>query len=53
MGRRYAGVIVDIKAAAVDRIFTYSIPEHLDISVGHRVLVPFGPRKLEGYIISI
>ena len=53
IGKRYAGVIVDIKATAVDRIFTYSIPEHLEISVGHRVLVPFGPRKLEGYVIRI
>lgn len=49
----YAGVIVDIRAEAVDRIFTYRIPSHLQIEVGHRVLVPFGPRRLEGYVIRL
>ena len=49
----YAGVIVDVKAEAVDRIFTYRIPPHLNVEVGHRVLVPFGPRRLEGYVINL
>ncbi|MGI6149409.1 MAG: primosomal protein N' [Limnochordia bacterium] len=49
----YAGVIVDIKAEAVDRIFTYRIPDNLPVEVGHRVLVPFGPRRLEGYVIRL
>lgn len=48
----YAGVIVDVKADAVDRIFTYRIPSGLAVEIGHRVLVPFGPRKLEGYVIK-
>lgn len=49
----YAGVIVDVKAEAVDRIFTYRVPPHLHIGLGHRVLVPFGPRRLEGYVIKL
>ena len=48
-----AQVIVDIKAYAVDRIFDYIIPQHLSISIGMRVKVPFGPREIEGYVIAI
>ena len=51
----YAGVIVDVRAEAVNRIFQYSIPNSLrdQIRIGHRVLVPFGSRKLEGYVIEL
>lgn len=51
----YAGVIVDVRAEAVNRIFQYEIPEKLreQIQLGHRVLVPFGPRKLEGYVVQL
>lgn len=51
----YAGVIVDVRAEAVDRIFQYAIPADLLplLTVGHRVLVPFGPRKVEGYVVEI
>lgn len=51
----YAGVIVDVRAEAVDRIFQYGIPEKLvpQIKIGHRVLVPFGPRKVEGYVVEL
>ena len=38
----YAEVIVDIAHTAVDKRFTYRIPEALPVSVGHHVLVPFG-----------
>lgn len=48
-----AEVIVDILDSAVDKIFDYIIPDDLNLSVGHRVLVPFGKRNLEGYIIKI
>ncbi len=49
----YAGVIVDLRVDAVDKVFQYGIPDnmtHLDI--GHRVLVPFGSRRIEGYVIN-
>lgn len=48
-----AEVIVDILNSAVDKIFDYLIPEGLNLDVGYRVLVPFGNRSLEGYIIKI
>jgi primosomal protein N' (replication factor Y) len=50
----YAGVIVDVRAEAVDRIFQYSIPDKLagKLELGHRVLVPFGHRRVEGYVVE-
>ena len=46
-----AEVIVDVMSSEVDRVFDYNIPSSLDdITVGFRVLVPFGNRKIEGYI---
>lgn len=52
--KRYAEVIVDVKAAQVDRPFHYEIPAGWEerVYVGTRVIVPFGPRRLEGYIVG-
>ena len=52
---QYAGVIVDVRADAVNRIFQYRIPAPFKdkIEIGHRVLVPFGRRKLEGYVVEL
>lgn len=50
---RYAQVIVDLSADAVDRLFTYSVPEGMHIEPGWQVEVPFGPRSLEGFVIAI
>jgi primosomal protein N' (replication factor Y) len=49
---RYAQVIVDIAHADVDRVFTYSIPEGLEVVRGMRVQVPFGRQVLEGYVLG-
>jgi len=49
-----AEVIVDVLSSEVDKVFDYEIPSSLcDIDVGYRVLVPFGNRKIEGYIVKI
>lgn len=50
-----ASVIVDVPAKQTDRPFDYRIPEHLEgvITPGMRVIVPFGPRKIQGFVISI
>ncbi|MBQ8506110.1 MAG: primosomal protein N' [Clostridia bacterium] len=50
---RYANVIVDLSAEALDRLFSYSIPEDMDLLPGQQVLLPFGPRKIEGFVVSI
>lgn len=48
-----AEVIVDVLASEVDRVFDYDIPSSFEyITPGYRVLVPFGNRKIEGYVIS-
>ena len=49
----YAYVLVEIKAKALDKTFVYRIPEGLNVQVGIRVLVPFGFRKLEGFVLKI
>ena len=50
---RYCEVIVDLSAEAVDRVFTYAVPEGLSIAAGWQVEVPFGPRTLEGFVLSL
>lgn len=51
----YASVIVDIPNKAVSRTFEYIVPEEMSdiLKVGHRVLVPFGPRSIQGFIIEL
>ena len=51
----FASVIVSITASDVNKVFEYKIPEGLSdmIKVGHRVLVPFGPRQIQGYVVDI
>ncbi len=49
----YAQVIVDLSAEAVDRQFTYAVPAGMDVRPGQLVEVPFGPRTLEGFVVSL
>lgn len=53
--KQFAGVIVDVRAEAVNRVFQYGIPAPYQnqIRIGHRVLVPFGHRKIEGYVVEL
>ncbi|WLD95103.1 primosomal protein N' [Alkalihalobacillus sp. AL-G] len=50
-----AEVIVDVPAMGTDRAFDYAVPDHLKelIKDGIRVIVPFGPRKLTGFVVAI
>lgn len=50
-----AGVLVEISNKNVDKIFEYTIPEHLKdyIKIGVRVSVPFGKMTLEGFVLEI
>ena len=49
-----AEIIVDVLSSEVDKVFDYNIPSSLCfLTPGYRVLVPFGNRKIEGYIISV
>ena len=51
----FAEVIIDIAHANVDRLFTYRVPEYLNISAGQLVLVPFGSGNAlkEGFVLSV
>lgn len=50
-----ASIIVDVPAKQTDRAFDYLIPKHLigAIQPGMRVVVPFGPRKIQGFVVGI
>ena len=50
--KKYAEVIVDIVSSEVDKIFDYCFYDD-EYKLGQRVVVPFGNRKIEGYIIGI
>ncbi|AIK36340.1 primosomal protein N' [Bacillus pseudomycoides] len=52
---KFASVIVDVPARQTDRPFDYVIPKKWEdiVQTGMRVVVPFGPRKLQGFIIEI
>lgn len=51
----FASVIVDVPSKSVNQVFDYKIPEGMQdlIKVGHRVLVPFGRRTIQGYVMNI
>ena len=50
-----AKVIVDIPSKSVDFKFDYIVPTHLEhvIQIGVRVIVPFGSRTIQGYVMNI
>lgn len=52
---RIARVIVDVKASPTDNLYDYLIPETLldVVRPGIRVIVPFGPRKVMGFVIAL
>ena len=51
----YAKVIVDIAHTEVDRLFSYRIPEDMELCAGQRILVPFGAgnRPTEGFVLAL
>lgn len=49
----FAKIIIDQDAKALDRVFEYKVPPEMSVQVGERVLVPFGKRTLQGFIIGL
>lgn len=47
-----AEVIVDVATSEIDRVFDYEVGL-LQVHVGHRVLVPFGKKFIEGFVIRL
>ncbi|MGA9225361.1 MAG: primosomal protein N' [Mesobacillus sp.] len=50
-----ASVIVDVPAKQTDKTFDYKIPDKFKdvIKPGIRVIVPFGPRKIQGFVTEL
>ncbi|WP_336749774.1 primosomal protein N' [Bacillus altitudinis] len=48
-------VIVDVTTKAIDRPFDYRVPDRFKglVKAGMRVVVPFGPRKIQGFVTKI
>ncbi len=48
----FAKIIIDQDAKALDKVFEYRVPEDLQVEVGERVVVPFGNRSVQGFIVG-
>ena len=48
-----AQVIVDVVHTNVARPFSYLVPEGAEISVGARVSVPLGRRRVDGIVVEL
>jgi primosomal protein N' (replication factor Y) len=48
-----AEVFVNIPVKSIAKAFSYIVPDELTVGVGWRVFVPFGGRKVEGFILSV
>ncbi|SDJ73369.1 primosomal protein N' [Sediminibacillus albus] len=50
-----AKVVVDVPASQTNRLFDYKVPAELvgTIRPGMRVIVPFGPRKIMGFVLLL
>ena len=47
---RFAQIAVSLP---LDGLYTYSIPNGMNLEVGHAVLVPFGSQRVSGYVIEL
>lgn len=51
---KYALVTVDVSSRDVDRLFTYAVPENMNVEIGARVRVPFGAQGIiDGYVLGL
>jgi primosomal protein N' (replication factor Y) (superfamily II helicase) len=52
-GSRARSALVNVAVlSGLQRPLTYSVPESMDVRVGQRVLVPLGPRRAAGIVLS-
>lgn len=51
----YASICIDLETKELNREFLYIIPKKYEdiIEIGHRVIVPFGKKKLLGFVLDI
>lgn len=50
-----AKVIVDVPASTINQTFDYAVPKKFEdvMQPGMRVVIPFGPRKITGFVIKL
>lgn len=48
-----ADVLIEISAKGLNKTFSYLIPDNLNVIKGIRVLVPFGKKVIEGFVLDI
>ncbi|MGN1209850.1 MAG: DEAD/DEAH box helicase, partial [Duodenibacillus sp.] len=54
MSERYAQVLLDLPGMVTGGgVFDYALPEEAEVQIGHRVVVPLGPRKVVGIVAGI
>jgi Primosomal protein N'' (replication factor Y) - superfamily II helicase len=52
--RKIANVFVNIPVKSIAKAYSYEIPAELSfLEAGWRVFVPFGNRKVEGFIVEV
>ena len=51
----FADIIVDISIDKLDKTFQYILPDELlgSVEIGSQVNVPFGNRRITGYVVNI
>lgn len=49
----FAQIIIDQDAKALDKVFEYKVPDGMDVKEGMRVIVPFGKRDLQGFVVGL
>ncbi len=51
---RIADVYINLPIKSIAQAFSYILPAHLDkVNAGWRVLVPFGGRDIEGFVVDV
>ena len=48
-----AEIIINTTAKRLQQTFSYTVPDHLTLRVGSRVIVPFGFRREEGIVVAL
>ena len=49
----FASVIIDQDTKALDKVFDYRIPSEMEVQKGDRVLVSFGSRMIQAFVVDI
>ena len=50
-----ASVIIEYSVKSLNKVFDYKVPDNIKniIRVGHKVIVPFGSSKVEGFVLKL